>query len=156
MKGLRLFISLVVIAIVISIILFLNSGFSGFHKDDTASNGAVRLVNIYDVVNDAFLYTEGFNDSMSPYMSKDVFNLINVYNHPDLSNTIDTKSLKIDFKLEELNQKEDEDDNTLYYVYMNYSIDVKNEHSRLFSYDNKKLTFKVRYNGDLPYIEALE
>ena len=156
MKGFHLFISLVIMAIIISISLFFHTGITTLDSRSISSNGVVRLVNIYDIVNEAFLYENGYDDKMSLYMSKDVFDIINIYEHPNLKGSTLANPLVTDFNLEELNQKEDENDNTLYYIHMNYSVDVKDGSYRVFSYDNKKITFKVRYNGSAPYIESSE
>lgn len=104
-----------------------------------------KYVNIYDIVQEAFLTDGGYNQRIAKHMSEDVFNSINYNGYPPHS-----KPSKVDFSLKEMSQTKEDD---LIYVDMIYSITIKDANDRMVggSWDIP-IRFTVKITADNWYI----
>lgn len=87
-----------------------------------------KYVNILDVVKTAFLTDKGYTDDISKYMSKEVFNRINLYKAYPVNRPEYSKPFSIDFNIKEQSQKKQ---NEIVYVNMVYSVTIKDSKNKM-------------------------
>ncbi len=109
-----------------------------------------KKVDIYNVVKDAYLTDKGYTEDLSKHMSKDTFNLINIYSVYGRNGNEYKKPFKINFSLKEISQKNRNDKVN---VKMLYDLEIRDDNNKYVSGSAfVDVTFKVEIRGDNWYI----
>lgn len=131
--------------IIFALILILLS--YGIYSINSKSNH----IDIYSIIEEAFLTETGYSDEISSCMTEEVFKGINAYYCYGLNNRDDIKKpFKIEFSLKEDSQKAKKD---IIYVQMTYTIKIWDSNNKLVgSSKDIPITFTVKKTGNEWYI----
>jgi hypothetical protein len=134
--------------LIIFILVLIHFRVNSSVKSDIGNNN--KIVDIYDVVKEAFLTDKGYSNELSKHMTQEVFKRTNIYNAYPVNNPEYKKPYKVDFSLKEDSQNIEKD---IVYVKMIYSVTIKDSQNKIVggSWDIP-ITFTVKKTGNEWYI----
>lgn len=97
------------------ILMLMSCTKSNINKDN-------KIVDIYDVVKEAFLTDKGYSTELSKHVSEKVFKYTNIYNVYSVNDPKYIKPFEVDFSLKEDSQEAEKD---IVYVKMTYSVTIR-------------------------------
>lgn len=117
------------IILILFICTFIFTSCTKSNKSADTKNVNTKEVDIYNVVKEIFLTDKGYNDELSKYVSRDVFERTNIYciYNANINNPKYKRPFKVNFSLREDSQTKK---NNLVYVKMNYSVFIKDSQNK--------------------------